>query len=278
MVRFETFLAGRPPDEALLKEYLRSKAEWVAFELKTAKDPPVFGMRISVAAFSNTDGGDLFLGVANNGDVLGTPVDLAVISQILRQEGAPAREGCSSNLIEVVRDPIKIPLEGLSPVYWLNVAPFGRLAAVLHEDGTLGLYDRPGAESKEVRGFDAIDMFRRKTRARLLLDLFEEFERVVGRIPSYVQGSTDVREDMVVTVRAILNSEDWRRVALKDDWNLTNSAYVGPLLSYPAEYAEWVQTVKYQELDNRIRYRKNQLSESVRNFRRYLVDHRVIPP
>ncbi len=277
MVRFREFLAGRAPDEPLLQEYLRTKAEWINFESKEAKQPPVFGIRKTVSAFANTDGGDLFLGVADDGTAVGTPVDPATVSRILRQEGAPAREDHTTNLLAVVVEPVRIPLATGEPVYWIDVAPHGRLVGTLKEDGSVGLYDRPGAESPEVRGFDAIALFRRKNRARLLLALFEEFERVVRRMPSYTQGSGDVREDMLTSIRSILDSEAWREVASKDDWSLLNSSYIGCLLSYPTEYATW-GTLRYQERENRIRYRKTELDTAVANFRRYLIETRILPP
>jgi hypothetical protein len=277
VARFEAFLNGRAPDESLLREYLRVRAEWVGLEFKAAQQVPVMGIRKTISAFANGGGGDLFLGVDDRGIPTGTSHDSVDISHVLRQEGAPVRDDCTTNLVDVVRPLTSIPLSDGSKVYWIDVAAHGHLVAALKLDGTLGLYIRPGAESEEARGFEAVDLFRNKTRARLLTDLYDEFARIVGRLSWYPQGPAYIREDTVSPVRRILESDAWSTVANKTDKTLLTDAYLGKLLSLPMEYAGWL-ALPYREGEQQMIMRKNDLDRAVRDLRTYLVNERALPP
>jgi hypothetical protein len=278
MTRFEAFLAGREPDEALLRQFLATRGEWVAREFKRADQSSDFGFRIAVAAFANTDGGDVFLGVENLGNPVGTPVDPAEISRVLQQVGAPSRGGYITNLVRVVKDPRRIELATGLPVYWTDVAAQGILVAVLKTDGTLGLYIRPGAESDEVRGFDAIDPFRTKTRPRLLVTLFSEFRRIVRSIPQFYVGPIQVREDTIRPILLILESPEWQTVATESDRSLMGNAYLGTLLSFPADAAQW-ERLPYQRRDSEWRMRTlTSLDQCVRSLRAYVENQGIVLP
>lgn len=142
MVRFSEFLNGREPDETLLRQYLSSRGEWITREFKRADQPSVFGLRIAVAAFGNSAGGDVFLGVDDSGTPVGTPVQPVEISRALRQEGATPPDHCITDLVLVAKEPRRIQLAGGLPVYWIDIAAQGLLVGVLKSDGTLGVYDR----------------------------------------------------------------------------------------------------------------------------------------
>jgi hypothetical protein len=279
MTRFEEFLANRQPDEALLRQFLSTRGEWVGREFKRADQPSDFGLRTAVAAFANTEGGDVFLGVGNSGEPVGSPVDPAEISRVLLQTGAPPRDGCITNLVRVVKDPRKIPLATGPPVYWIDVAAQGTLVGVVKTDGTLGLYVRPGAESDEIRGFDAIDLFRTKTRARLLVTLFTEFRRIVRSIPQFYVGPNQVREDTIRPIILILESPEWQTVTTETDRGLTGNGYLGTLLSFPSDAAQW-ERLPYQKRDSEWRMRTlSSLDQCVRSLRAYVENqHMVLPP
>lgn len=278
MTRFAAFLDGKEPDVALLRTYLSTRGEWVAREFKLADRPSVFGLRVAVAAFANTEGGDVFLGVTDSGDPIGTPVDPSEIGRTLRQEGAPARDGFITNLVLVVRDPRRIVLENGRPVYWIDVAAQGLLAGVLKSDGTLGLYDRPGAESDEVKGFEAIDLVRRKTRARLLVALFSEFRRIVKSLPNHYVGPNQVRDDTIRPILLILESPEWQAFATPADRNLTNNAYLGNLLSFPADAALWEKLPYSQRVGEWSMRTLTALDQAVRALEGYLRGERIVPP
>jgi Putative DNA-binding domain len=223
MVRFTTFLNSRTPNEALLREYLQPRSEWIGLEFKEAGQVPTMGIRKTVAAFANLEGGDLFLGVNDQGVPVGTRLDPVQISEILRQEGAPAREGVTTNLVEVVRPPVVIPLSEGSKVYLIDVDPHGRLVAALHPDGTLGLCTRPGANSEEVGGFEAIYVFRQKTRARLLHSLLEEYERIAKTVSRFPMGPGYPPDDLAAPIRRVVDSREWDLVANSTDKDLVPS-------------------------------------------------------
>src|SRR5580658_18396 len=111
-MRFKAYLNGAVADESHLRAYLLANKEWTALEFKEAKNPPKLGLRKSVAAFANTEGGDLFLGVDNGGTPQGTGVDTAILTQILHQTGAPEAPDFTTNLVEVVSPPVRISLAG----------------------------------------------------------------------------------------------------------------------------------------------------------------------
>jgi hypothetical protein len=278
MTRFGAFLGGREPDEAMLRQFLSTRGEWIAREFKRADQGSNFGLRIAVAAFANTDGGDVFLGVKNSGNPVGTPIDPAEISRVLQQTGAPAHDRYISNLVTVVKDPRRIDLASGLPVYWIDVAAQGLLVAVLKADGTLGLYNRPGAESEEMRGFDAIDLFRTKTRARLLFALYSEFRRIVRSIPQLYTVPNQVREDTIRPILQILDSAEWQAVATEADRSLTGNGYLGTLLSFPADAAEW-ERLPYQRKGAEWRQRTlGSLDQGVRSLRAYVENERIVLP
>ncbi len=278
MTRFSTFLGTRDPEEALLRDYLRSRAEWIGREFKRAEQGSNFGLRVAVAAFANSDGGDLFLGVNDAGEPVGTSVDPVEISRVLTQVGAPARDGYITNLVSVVKEPRRISLGNGLVVIWIEVVAQGRLVGVVKSDGTLGLYTRPGAESDELLGFDAIDLFRAKTRARLLFQLYCEFRRIVRSIPQFYVGPNQVREDSVRPILLILESPEWRSAASESDRGLTSNAYMGSLLSFPADADSW-EHLAYARKDDEWRMRTlTALDQGVRAFRAYLVSQHIDPP
>jgi hypothetical protein len=278
VARFQQFLNGRPPDEALLKEYLTGNIEWIGLEFKTADREPTFGLRRTVAAFANSEGGDLFLGVNEAHEPVGTHVDPAVISRILNQGGAPARDDCLIDLVQTVRPPVRILLADFAVVLWLDVAAHGLIAASLEADGRLALFNRPGAESTELKGFDAIDFFRRRTRARLLFELYTEAKRIVDGISAFYVGPRMVTEGTVGPIWRILESEEWRNVATETDKTLTNNSYLGRLLSMPADLDSW-ENLPFHERDEHLRMRRLvDLNNAMPLLRQYLVNERVIAP
>jgi hypothetical protein len=272
------FLAGREPDEPLLRQYLSTRGEWVAREFKRADQPSDFGLRIAVAAFANSDGGDVFLGVEDSGNPVGTPVDPAEISRVLQQTGARSRDGSITNLVRVVKDPRRIALSSGPPVYWIDVVAQGILVGVVKTDGTLGLYIRPGAESDEVRGFDAIELFRTKTRPRLLVTLFSEFRRIVRAIPQIYVGPNQVREDTIRPILLILESPEWQTVATESDRGLMSNVYLGTLLSFPADAVQW-ERLPYQRRDSEWRMRTlSSLDQCVHSLRAYVEIQGIVLP
>jgi hypothetical protein len=278
LTRFGAFLGSREPDEALLRTFLSTRGEWVAREFKRADQPSVFGLRIAVSALANTDGGDVFLGVDDSGRPVGSSVDPTEIARSLRQEGAPVRDDCITNLVRVVGEPRRIELATGLPAYWIDVAAQGYLVAVVKSDGVLGLYNRPGAESQEVRSFEAIDLFQLKTRARLLFRLYSETRRIVRAIPQYYTVPNQVRDDTIRPILIILESPEWLAVATESDRGLTGYGYLGTLLSLPADAAEW-ERLPYDRKSVEWRQRTlGPIDQGMRSLRDYIERERILLP
>src|SRR5580658_1303527 len=240
VVRFATYLGDNTADEPQLRSYLLSNTEWVGLEFKEAKQAPVFGLRKTVAAFANADGGDLFLGVDKGGEAVGTEIDSAIITKILNQAGAPQDPDFTTDLVEVVPAPIRIPLKVGGDAIWFNVRPFGRLVAVLKDDGTLGLFDRPGAESPEVSGVRAIALFKKRTYARLLTNLYEALIGFWKGVPVGFVSKGYVKDFQLNPIRQVIESSDWPLVASADDKALVNGS-LKAFLGYVEDQAEWEQ-------------------------------------
>jgi hypothetical protein len=277
MVRFSDFLAGAEPTEARLLAYLAAHPEWVRLEFKEARQVPVHGLRIAISALANTVGGDLFLGVKDDGVILGCSFDSVAISEVLRQTGAPVREDTRTNLVDVVRDPKFIPLVTGNRVWWLDVPEFGWVVGAMKEDGTLGLYDRPGANSPEVIGFAAVDLYNRPSRARLLRKVYEEAESIERGFNYVFQGPGYVSDHTTAPLRRLVESREWDQFARKEEreWIRSNS-YLAPFLRLPADYEMW-GNLPYGRQTGEMIQGKNQLAEALRQMRAYLERERIFP-
>jgi hypothetical protein len=280
-MRFAEFLAGVPATEERLAAYLTSNPEWVRLEFKEAKQVPVHGLRISIAALATTEGGDLFVGVTDDNKIVGCSFDPSALSTALAQTGAPYREDVRTNLVEVVGDPTTVGLASGNRVYWLDVPQYGWVVAALKADGTLGLYDRPGANSPEVVGLSAVDFYQRPNRARLLRRVYEE-AAVLGENFQYVyQGPGKINDDTVDGLRRLISSKEWDLFARKVErsW-VQNEAYLAPFLRLPMTYATWGNTKgpsAYQKEQGEMIQVKGQLTEAIKRIREYLEQQRILP-
>lgn len=99
----------------------------------------------SLAAFANTRGGILLIGVGDRGEIL----------------GAPRPRDTLARLREIARDHVDPPLEvragivsiGTRPIVWCSVAlSASRPHAVLHEDGTREVVARVGSSNRAATG------------------------------------------------------------------------------------------------------------------------------
>ncbi len=128
---------GRPPSE------YRSEAVLGA-TLKT------------VAAFANTGGGTLFLGVEDNGNVCGLAEDFAAVSSRANYDGwdlylrnvIRARLSDGASLNAYVRTQV-YQFDGRSFVR-ASVAPRRRLTFLRYQDGNWGLFVRAGTQTNSI--------------------------------------------------------------------------------------------------------------------------------
>src|SRR2546427_9018851 len=136
---FRSWLAGTKAREGRLIEYLASVGEWWNSEFKAATTEIDYGLRKTVCALANTDGGEVFLGVRDDKSLTGTDVDGNRIEQILRQGQASPGDWYVVDLNEPVSRTFPIPLANRSGkrVHVLEVKPRGVPAFVLGRDNEL---------------------------------------------------------------------------------------------------------------------------------------------
>lgn len=278
MVRFAEFLGSLPPNEEKLAAFLEANGEWVRLEFKEARQVPVYGLRKSIAALASTSGGDLFLGVLDDGTLRGCSFDRSALSAALMQTGAPDRADLRTNLVEVVGDPISISLSNGNTVFWLVVPECGWIVAALHEDGSLGLYDRPGANSSQVVGLDAVDFFRRPNRARILREIFEEASGIEGIFNWVYQGPGFVNDETIQRLQRLVHSPEWDRFVRKDERRWVQSdEYLGLFLRLPGLYARWEGMYPASQQREMLEV-KNHMGDALRRMRVYLEQERILPP
>lgn len=276
MVRFAAFLAGSPATEEKLADYLKANPEWVRLEFKESKEVPVHGLRKSVAALASTSGGDLFLGVKDDGTIEGCAFDPSALSDVLAQKGAPVREDVKTNLVEVVGDLKQIPLSNSNRVYWFDVPEYGWIVGAMNDDRTLGLYDRPGANSAEVCGLAAVDFVNRVNRARLLRKVYEEATVLEAGFQWVYQGEGKVNDNTVALLRKLVNSDAWDQATRKEErmW-VQSDEYLGLFLRLPFIYSAWGK-LPYQKQQAEALMTKSQMGDALRRIRDYLVRERVL--
>jgi hypothetical protein len=276
VARFAEFLAGSPLTEEQLAAYLVANPEWVRLEFKESKQVPTHGLRISVAALASTSGGDLFLGVKDDGTIEGCSFDPSALSDALEQKGAPVREDTQTDLVEVVGDPKQIPLANGNRVYWFEVPEHGWIVAALKDDRTLGLYDRPGANSKEVCGIAATDFFARPNRARLLRKAYEEAAALESSFQWVYQGEGKINDETTAPLRRIVNSKEWDQFARKVEraW-VQSDEYLGLFLRLPSMYAAWGK-LPYQKQQGDMLMTKSRMGDAVRRIREYLEREKIL--
>jgi hypothetical protein len=276
MARFAEFLAGSAPTEEQLAAYLVANPEWVRLEFKESKQVPTHGLRISVAALASTSGGDLFLGVKDDRTIEGCSFDPSALSGALEQAQAPSREDIRTNLVEVVGDPKQIPLANGNRVYWFEVPEYGWIVAALNDDGTLGLYDRPGANSKEVCGLAAVEFFSRPNRARLLRRAYEEAVALENGFQWVYQGEGKINDETTAPLRRVVNSKEWDQFARKVEraW-VQSDEYLGLFLRLPSMYAAWGK-LPYQKQQGDMLMTKSRMGDAVRRIREYLEREKIL--
>jgi hypothetical protein len=282
MTRFVEFLKGEQPTEGRLNAFLAANPEWVRLEFKEAKQVPIHGLRKSVAALASTNGGDLFIGVRDDGAAIGCSFDPSELAAVLRQDGSPAREDTRTNLLEVVGDPKQIPIEGGNRVYWFDVPEFGWIVAALGDDGKLHIYDRPGANSSEAVGLEAVDLYNRQNRARLLRAVFEESQAIENVFQPVFQADGFINDDTVARLRRLVSGREWDKFALVRErgW-IQSESHLALFLRLPQNYTAWGKMVGqpglYQRQQQEMILTKNRLKEALGRIRSELETERILP-
>jgi len=283
MARFADFIGGSTPSEKLLEDYLKANPEWVRLEFKEAKQVPIHGLRKSIAALASTSGGDLFIGIKDGGELDGCSFDPSALSGALEQKGAPVRDDVRTNLVEVVGDPKQILLANGNRVYWLEVPEYGWVVAALNDDGTLSLYERPGANSTELVGLAAVDLFNQTNRARLLRKVYEEAAEIERVYQPVFQGEGYVNENTVAALTRLVSSTEWDRFTKRADraW-VQSDQYLGLFLRLPSSYVAWAKyggggKIVYRQQQSEMQQTKNSMADALKRIRTELEREGILP-
>lgn len=180
---FREWLKGREPSIPLLREYLSTlRDEWLQREDKAATNDINAGLCKAIVALHNTKGGEVFLGVNNDGQVSGTTVTVERVRQVLSQRDKPApNDACIVDLNSAVALPLKVE-DGGKRVIILEVLRTGKAALFLDDDERYQLLYRRGNETLQADGAKTIDWYRQNRREEMLIGLYKELRAFTRRI------------------------------------------------------------------------------------------------
>jgi len=194
MQSFAEYSAAKPVTEAVLREYLdRIGTEWTSLEFKAAVAQSDAGVRRAVCGLANTEGGELFMGIGDAREVIGSEMEADKLSQTLTQPDSPRSPWHVADLTMTVRMPFyEIPIgsDGRR-VFILTVRDPGIPALFWSDERQLELYERRGRSQARLSGPQALDWTRRKSRSRMLLRCYKEFDTLSRRLDFQMMYPTD---------------------------------------------------------------------------------------
>jgi hypothetical protein len=174
----------RENDAAALNDYLRSLArneDWRT-EFKAAVTNADYLVREAVTALANASGGEVFVGVDNSGNVVGTSVTAEALDGVLRQPSAPREDWYVVDLTTLIDPKTSVPLSGGRRAFVLEVHPPGLPTFVVENVDRLTLALRSSSDTFGVDGKGAISWYRDRRRGEILLGLLEEIRTYVLQI------------------------------------------------------------------------------------------------
>lgn len=159
--------------------------EWWASEFKeTVSDlGDMVGPRKSVAALGNRYGGEIFLGVTDEGSVRGTPVTWEQVEAALHQPNSTRSSQYVSDLTFAIRvPPVIVKVSDGPPLLTAQVVEVVQQALPVYTwDERLRrfeLFVRFAGGTRNLGAIDAINWLEERTRARLLRTIYLEFDTV----------------------------------------------------------------------------------------------------
>jgi hypothetical protein len=159
--------------EAYLAEDARSEG-WVS-EFKAAARDADYSAREAVAALHNAAGGEVFLGVTDDGRVSGSAVTQETLNETLRQSRAMPAAWRTTDLLQVTGNTTRVELPGAGRwAYVLEVRPSDLPAFVLDRGGALVLPVRSGSDTRILDTATAIEWYARRRRGDVLRGCYRE--------------------------------------------------------------------------------------------------------
>ena len=174
------------PTPASLTAYIQARGpEWWDSERKEAVSDlgDMVGPRKTVAALANRYGGELFLGVTNDGAVVGSPLTWEQIEAGLHQPNATRSTEYVCDLTFAIRvPPVEIPVAEGPPVLRAYVVETLEQALPVftwdERARHFDLFVRFAGRTRNLGAFETVEWLRERTRSRMLRTLFLEFDTV----------------------------------------------------------------------------------------------------
>ena len=189
--------------EAYLAEDARTEG-WTS-EFKAAAKDADYTVREAVAALANVRGGEVFVGVDDDGKVrAGSGVTQEALNETLRQGKATPAAWRVTDLLLLTGNTTEVPLPGgKSRVYVLEVRPYDLPAFVLDKTGGLALPIRSGSDTKLLDASSAIEWHRLRRRADVLRGCHRELVTFVLQLSQH-RALADALPDRLPYIQSII--------------------------------------------------------------------------
>ncbi len=194
---FLTFAGPKSLTVDVLREYLLRLAEWDRQEFKACISDVGPAFRRAVCSLANTNGGEVFVGVDNDRNVIGTALDSERLRQSLGEPTDQTADWYSTDPSSLVRQITRVPLADEDGARSALVVEVRRTTRPILTDvgGRLELLVRRGDSSVRASGKETLEWYRTRTRERMLQLIYIEFAGVLGRLqsqsPDLVLGDSD---------------------------------------------------------------------------------------
>src|SRR6267142_5806535 len=168
---YRAFIKANPPSLSSLRQYLRRISEWHREEFKAYETTLGANFRQTVTSLAHKRGGEVFVGVNDRNEMVGT----SATSQQIQQALAPSAEGpltwysldariCVSSIT-----PVPIPDKGRKKsILVVEIVPTA-IPIPTPVNGHLEIFVRVGESTKQTSGLEAIDWYRQLSREIILL-------------------------------------------------------------------------------------------------------------
>lgn len=191
---FVKWLQTRKANKEELEKYIQSLGEWFNSDYKVASNDDGSNIRKTVCAMANKRGGEVFIGVDDNGKVVGANCTNQQITQYLQQPNAKRGIWFITDLTEVVRKNTAVKFtkaKEKKQAFILEVQRPG-IPVFTQEGRKMILYVRQGESSIPSDSHDSILWDRETNRELILRTCFLEFRTLYRRIsssfPEYLLG------------------------------------------------------------------------------------------
>jgi hypothetical protein len=188
---FGEYLAARKedPSATTLGAYLANitSEDWGA-EFKRAENGGDFQLRKAVASLGNHGGGELFVGVTDDKQLLGTSLTVDAFYSRLRQNG-PGADWFTLDLSTLVESTRAIELDDPSKRVLVAEVRAALLPGLVIDDhGGLIWFERRGRSDHTLAPQEWVESVRRFARGKLLLELYRELAAAASTIPRFTYG------------------------------------------------------------------------------------------